>query len=215
MASSDAALDSIPMDMHRFCETRPCLYHLTATSNIDSIFAIREIVSAASILRGAGMEAHLRTKRAVHLPVEVNGRSILLRDQRPFHCGNCRFEGGWDCGDVLTALNERVFFWPGDLDGPIDYGVRHFERYAGEACSVLVVPTAELLASNADRTPQVCRYNSGSPRCTGGRGSPRGPQTFVQAESFAGTPGTVREVTFTERVILPKSTRVTDLRDWL
>jgi hypothetical protein len=65
------------------------------------------------------------------------------------------------------------------------------------------VTTSELLDANSESTAEFCRYNSGSPRYSGGRPSPRGPGTFVSAESFDGTPGSVAELVFRDSATLP------------
>ncbi len=131
---------------------------------------------------------------------------VELRDQDPFHAGNVAFDPGWGEGDVVELLNARVYFWPGSLDGPIDYGVRHFRRYESQRPAVLRVSFADLLACNPTAAPELCAYNSGAPRCSGGRKSPRGASTFVAPSSFDRPAGAVVEVTFPGPVILPGST---------
>ncbi len=98
-----------------------------------------------------------------------------------------------------------MFFWPGTHTGPNAYGRRHFARYAADDCVVLCIPTAALVTANPPPGPrlEVCRHNFGSPRCTTGRKSPRGPRTIVGLEDFDGTAGEVVEVTFLGRVNLP------------
>jgi hypothetical protein len=107
-------------------------------------------------------------------------------------------------------LNARVFFWPGGRVGPIDYGVRHFNRYASSKPAVIRVAFGDVLRANSGATPELCAYNSGAPRCSGGRKSPRGAETFVTAARFPRSPAEVREVTFVGSVALPESTEVAD-----
>jgi hypothetical protein len=113
---------------------------------------------------------------------------------------------------LLCQLNERVFFWPGGPDIS-DYGQRHFERYRAEKPVILRVPTSDLFEANPESVPEFCRFNSGSPRCTKGLGSPRGPSTFIQGTTADFSPGNVVEVTFLESVLLPHSTKVGDSPD--
>jgi len=203
------------MDIEQFCKLRPRLYHLTAASNVESIRQHSELVSASVVFQQADRTGDAHRKRFDHVTVRYRGKSIHMRDQRPLHARNCAMAKGMAFGDVVKMLNDRVFFWPGDARGPIDYGRRHFQRYADESCRVLVIPTRDVIEANLKRQPQFCLYNSGSPRCTSGRGSPRGRQTFLMAAEFEGTPGKVREVVWVEQVKLPESMRVTSARRWL
>lgn len=199
---------SMGFDLTRFAEARPRLYHLTARANLDGILRTGRLEAARVLMERAGDMSMLRQRRREHYRLRVDGREVVLRDQKPLHRGNIAFEGGFGFEDVVEALNRRVFFWPGDEEGPIDYGRRHFGRYGGEDCVVLVVPTAALLEANPDVQAEFCRFNSGSPRCTGGRGAPRGPRTFLPAHECPFSPGAVKEVTFREFVRLPAAGHV-------
>jgi len=134
--------------------------------------------------------------------------TTLLRDQSPLHQGNIALVGGYTYDDVIEQINRWIFFWPGTAEGPISYGVRHFERYREENPVILRMNIRSLLGSNPEVQPKFCRYNSGSPRCSNGAKSPRGPETFVPAGKFAETPGKVVEVTFEESIVLPADTTI-------
>lgn len=140
----------------------------------------------------------------------IDGEVIRIRDQTPLHKGNLSLPPSWSYEDLVELLNDRVFFWPGDADGPIDYGERHFAKYAGEFPVVLRVPTADVLAANPGAPPEFSRYNSGSPRWSGGRPSPRGPDTFLGVGEFGMPPSRVVEVAFASRVRLPDRTEIAD-----
>lgn len=205
MRGCGKAVSEDSVDIERFCRTRPRLYHLTSAANRLRIAREGVILPAAQVLEAAGLGSWIRRRRSEMLTVQVDGEPVDLRDQRPLHRGNIELEGGWRFDDVLASLNSHVFFWPGSTDLPIPYGGRHFGRYRGEGCQVLVVNTRDLLEANRELSPSFCRYNSGSPRCAGGRGSPRGPSTFLPAHDFVGTPSTVVEVVFGGPVRLPVS----------
>lgn len=188
------------MNLQKFLKVRPFLYHLTARSNAERLRSEPVIYSTASLAREVpdlGTPAVRRTSNA-----EIAG--VLVRDQAPLHVGNIEFTGGADFSDLLRLLNERVFFWPGDAERPVAYGARHFQRYEAEKPVVIRVPTAETVRLNASRAPELCRYNSGSPRCSGGKKSPRGFDTFIPVSQYSGTPGSVVEVTFVDMVRLPQ-----------
>jgi hypothetical protein len=107
-------------------------------------------------------------------------------------------------------LNDRVFFWPGISSGPISFGVRHFESYVADQPVILRVSTGALFDSNARARPSFCRFNSGSPRCSNGAASPRGPNTFVSCSKADFAPCNVAEVTFREKVVLPLTIEVSE-----
>lgn len=195
------------MELQRLIHLRPWLYHLTATSNLDRIRSTRCLFSAASIYEQAGQRDALRARRKRSDSIVVNGDTVIIRDQQPLHAGNMALSAGVGFEDFVAYLNRHVFFWPGDDDGPIGYGRRHFARYAGEDCHIVKVRTVDLIAANRDTPLLVSRCNSGSPRWSGGRAAPRGLATFVLAELFEGTAGRVVEVVFRNEVRLPGSTQ--------
>jgi hypothetical protein len=185
-----------------FLETRPRLFHLTAESNVERIRESGVLSPASHLLRSAGFARNIRRRRPGSLLIRDGDRRIHIRDQAPLHAGNVELAGGWSFEDLVEHLNDHVFFWPGD-DRPNDYGRRHFARYRDQDCRVLVFSTRGLLAANRDLPPRLCRFNSGSPRCTGGRRSPRGPDLFQLVDEYGGTAATVVEVVFRGEVRLP------------
>lgn len=193
-----------PPIIAKFIQLRPCLYHLTASANIARIAGAFALECAEALLRAGGAAQRLAKKRPELVRFQIDSDSVVIRDQAPLHEGNTQLEGGWSYEDVLRAENQRVFFWPGTLAGPNAYGRRHFARYANERPSpgLLRIDTAALFDMNPD--VEFCRYNSGSPRCSAGKRSPRGPGTFVSAASFPHPPSAVVEVTFRHQVQLPR-----------
>jgi len=200
-------LEAMALGFDDFIKRRPYLYHLTSQSNIASIKSTRELYSATNLLQIAGGEHLLRTKRASSVRLTVNGSTITLRDQEPLHAGNLQLRHGRTFGDIVEMLNNHVYFWPGDSSGPSKYGVRHYGRYekAGERLVMLRVSATELMSANPDNRPSFSRFNSGSPRCSGGKYSPRGDDTFQAESDFTGTPFSVVEVVFRGHVRLPGS----------
>lgn len=61
---------------------------------------------------------HCLETRQVAAPVTRNDRTILLRDQLALRRGQVGLTDGWTWNDLLTAINSRVFFWPGTAIGP-------------------------------------------------------------------------------------------------
>lgn len=184
--------------LDQFAGVRPFLYHLTAASNLARIRATQRLECAARLAEQAGCPALLGSKRATSIPLTIGEYTVSLRDQAPLHHGNVVFEDGWDLGRLISEINARVFFWPGTEEGPIPYGVRHFERYREEAPAIIRVATSAM-----PNGAEACGFNSGSPRCSRGVGSPRGPATYRPVEDSALTPGRVVEVTWRDAVVLP------------
>jgi hypothetical protein len=159
--------------------------------------------------RFPGDTAANRTRRCGFKPLTTDCGEVWLQTQRPLHEGNIKFAGGFGLEDVVGMLNSKVFFWPGTNSGPISYGIRHKQRNTWPSCAVtLRIPTADLLVSTKTGPAKFCPYNSGSPRCSDGKKSPRGPDTFSNALIFSRSAGKVIEVAFDDYVDLPPSTEL-------
>ena len=199
---------SMALDLKAFVALRPYAYHLTSASNLASIRESGQLKPAADLLEAANANEWLNRRRPDCIVVKVGRQEVVIRDQRPLHRGNLLLEAGFLFEDFVRLLNSHIYFWPGTAEGPNDYGRRHFARYEEESPAILRVPTADLLRANQDLRPRVCRFNSGSPRCVGGKRSPRSPRTFCEFSDFAGTASQVVELTFPAPITIPESTRV-------
>lgn len=164
--------------------------------------------SASRIASLAQSSHQIENKRALHLELAVGRDKVVLRDQKPLHAGNMRLPSKWKFGDFIDYLNRRVFFWAGTSCGPCSHGVRHLNRYQSEGPVMLRIPFDHLVASNGHTDPQFCKYNSGSPRCSYGTPSPRGPDTFVTAIDAPFGAANVVEVTYEDLANLPRGTEV-------
>jgi hypothetical protein len=191
-----------------YLKARPYLYHLTDSSNISRMARTGCIAPAIVLFERAARPDFLRRKRDTHERIRIGRDVIVIRDQAPLHKGNLSLPAGYTFEEFVESLNSRVFFWPGTAPSPISYGIRHFERYKNENPAILRLTFASLLLANTLANATFCRYNSGSPRCSYGARSPRGPQTFVPAAEFEGTPSQVVEVTFASELALPADTEV-------
>jgi hypothetical protein len=186
---------------------RPYAYHLTSVDNLSSIRATGRLESAATLIDMAGRPELSRQRRPRHVRIRVSGADVSLQGQGPLHEGNISFGEGWGLEDLVERLNDLVFFWPGWGDRINEYGQRHFKSTSWSECpAILRVNTAALWKENPILTPLFCRFNSGSPRCVDGRKSPRGPDTFLPADQFAGSCSEVAEMTFPKGVSLPNCT---------
>jgi hypothetical protein len=167
---------------------------------------------ANTVFRKAGRPELATQRRARHMVLVVGGSEVRVRDQSPLHEGNIDFESGWDFARLVEALNNRVYFWPGTADSPIDYGLRHMGRYLNEGPVVVKVPCRRMFALNPN--PLFCKFNSGSPRCTGGRKSPRGSATFQSHTDCNLAVSDIVEVTFEGVARLPDETELLTIGEW-
>lgn len=200
----------MPFHLSDFVTARPWLFHLTSRENLNRIRQTRALQCSTRLRSLATNPPPLTDKRRIHLQLDISGDVVLLRDQAPLHSGNMRLLDGWTFQDVIDDLNGRVFFWPGTTAGIISYGVRHYERYKEEQPVLIRVSSADVFAANSPRAPEFCRFNSGSPRCSGGIGSPRGPGTFVTATAADYSACKVVEVTFRGEMRLPARVQLAD-----
>lgn len=196
------------MDVDRYVEHQPYLYHLTDQSNLCRIREEKVLFCAAELMKRAGRTDLLRTRRQNHEPVEVNGSTVWLRDQEPLYRANIELTGGFTFEEFVETLNARVFFWPGKDKGPVRQGENHFGRYASERPAILRCHFQALRSHNPFAVPLFCAYNSGAPRTVSGKKSPRGPNTFLNACDSPRTPSKVVEVTFLGEIELPPDTEV-------
>jgi hypothetical protein len=183
---------------------RPYLYHLTAVSNLPSIATTRQLRCASALLADAGIAHRSSVRRLEHVAVSANAGSTMLRDQKPLIEGAIAFETGWDLARLVQHVNQHVFFWPGRSTGPIEPGMNHFERYRSEGPAILRFATAAM----SEESLRFSRYNSGAPRCSAGKYSPRGSATYLPAIEFRGTASEVVEVVAVGACMLPSSVEV-------
>ncbi len=175
---------------------RPYLYHLTAQRNLSSIRLSGTLRCAGALLKDAELQRLDGLRRLDQL--ELQG-GVLVRDQKPLSAGAIAFEDGWDLQRFVTHVNAHVFFWPGDASRPITAGMNHYARYAHEQPVILRFRVEAGILSQF----RFCRYNSGAPRCSGGRKSPRGSQTYLSADQFQGSASDVKEVVAVEKFSFP------------
>ena len=189
------------LDTRRLARIRPYLYHLTAEQNLGPMRQLSELRCARALLESANLGHLAAQRRTAHVALRSGADSLLIRDQKPLAAGAIAFETGWTFERFIAYVNEHVFFWPGDAAGPIKAGLNHYERYRGERLAIVRVPTVDFLPSQ----PAYSRFNSGAPRCSGGKHSPRGASTYLPAHLFDGNPSQVVEVVAVHSCPLPSS----------
>lgn len=194
-------------DLSDFAQVRPWVYHLTDGRNLAAIRHSQRLSTAAELLERAGRSAEMRQRRDQLVPVEVDGQTIVLKDQKPLALANADVSE-WSAGDFIEHLNRHVFFWPGTLQGPVKHGTRLFAAYNGAGIAILRVPTLDLLNANPRTAPLFCAFNSGAPRMQQGRRVRRGPDLFLPATAFPRRASEVVEMVFSSSMDLPSTTEV-------
>lgn len=191
------------MDLEKFIEKTPYLYHLTSQGNAVNIIEKKQLYSANQLItltRDEEIQNIKREKRKEHLIITVDGIEISIRDQQPISpvaLPKCLTQG-WTMADFLYHLNDRVFMWP-----TLKRLWSHFNRYVSENPVIFRFSTRDIIENNVH--VKFCRLNSGATRANshlGGKAPDRGENTFVSAEQFDRSPGKVAEVTFEHQCLI-------------
>jgi len=163
---------------------------------------------AAELIRRSGRHEWLQRRRTGAVPLEIDGETVVLKDQQPLILANVALTGGWTAEDFVGYLNQHVFFWPGTATGPLKQGARLLGRYEQTGPVVLRMRTEDIFAANSHHAPLFSPFNSGALRKQNGLPVARGPDLFAPAHRFPRTAGNVVEVTFRSAVHLPGTTCV-------
>lgn len=196
------------MELKQFIKIRPHIYHLTDKRNLDSILSTGKLLSTKKLVAASDLTSKkefLTTRRKDHEVITAGGVQYYIRDQRPLSLKI--LEGCLDKGvskeDFISYLNSKVFMW-GKMAGLES----HYARYIAQDENPIILRfnTEEVFTLN--KGPRFTRLNSGAPRSSsylGGKGSPRGLNTFESAADYSASAGTVNEVVFDEQCILPET----------
>ncbi len=185
------------MELEKFIEKTPYLYHLTSKQNALQIIKEKKLYSANQLIDMSGDEALKKTrreKRYNHLSFKIGDNEVSLRDQQPISLvalPKCLTDG-WKVDDFLDHLNARVFMWPS-----LKRLWAHYKRYQLEEPIIFRFSTKSILKANLH--VKFCRLNSGATRANsylGGIAPHRGPNTFLSAEDYNLSISSVAEVTF-------------------
>jgi hypothetical protein len=196
------------MDKQSFIEKTPYLYHLTDKRNLPLIKEQRTLYSTAEIIALSGLEngdEFLRIRRPEHSIVNVNGKSVYIRDQRPLNKAleNC-LTHSWKPAQFIYHLNSRVFMWPN-----LKRLWTHYGRYVNENPIIFRFDTSVILELNDQA--ELSDINSGATRpsgALGGKAAARGKNTFKKIEDCDYRIGKVAEVTFPGFCVLPANFKI-------
>jgi len=198
------------MDIEKFIERCPDLYHLTNPVNLNSIlsdFTLRSTTILAALFEVQDLGKYLRARRTGHeQPIfSKNNFEFCPRDQDPLRDDWLQLEEGITPDEYRYLLNSKVFFWARESDLK-----RHYKRYKelDQNPCIFRVSTADLFNVNSI-PPMFCYFNSGmTSHWT--RGLPvRGTSSFNLAANYSRGPSSVTEVTFEGTCRLPNSIYLT------
>lgn len=185
------------MEIEKFIQDRPYLYHLTSKENALKIINQKRLYSTNRLIDLSGNPDYKKIKRERrigHKEIIIDNKSYFLRDQRPISelaLSKC-LTHNWKVADFLEHLNDRVFMWP-----TLERLWRHYNRYAGENPVIFRFLSNEILELNPHA--RFCRLNSGATRANsylGGKAPDRGPDTFLLATNYNLSVRSIAEVTF-------------------
>lgn len=138
----------------------------------------------------------------------LDGLPVIIRDQDRLRLGQVEFSDNVTLESYVKYLNQWVYFWPGDHQGPRQNARALAEANDDEQIVVVRVPFNRLVQLNPACPPHFAACNSGSPRFSGGRPAKRDHSTHRRPGAFQGTASTVVEVAFKDRAALPEVTEL-------
>ncbi|MFK8015712.1 MAG: hypothetical protein AB8G17_09760 [Gammaproteobacteria bacterium] len=194
----------MPFTIDRFLKLRPFVYHTTSARSFITIQNDGLLKSATKMLEGTKFENVLEERRSDSIEFEIDGKTVILRDNRPLLPGSLALPDGWSLADWLRELNSWVFLWPGDSERPIGRGRSHYARYAAQSdVIVLRLPLVDLTSTNPDNPLYLTSCNSGAARHHNGRPATRGPRIFQTPSSACFAARDSVEVTFRDSIRIP------------
>lgn len=171
--------------------------------NLPRILEGRRLEPAIALMRAAGREDLARARRLRDTSITIGSEQVILRNQEPLIEANLLLDAGWAFEDLIEYLNAHVYFWPGTSQSLDPLGSSFLSKYQHADVSILRLKLSSVTKANPGLPPLFSKYNTGAGRHSGGKPSPRGPNTFVPAGRFKGTRSEIREVGFHGPVILP------------
>lgn len=175
------------------------LYHFTYCDNLPFIRQDGALLPAAELLDACGLGGCKSEKRrdSCTLP---DGR--ILRDQKPLQAGHIDFAPDFTMANLVALINAHVFFWHRFIP-------TFANKYRDNA--LICCDLADVKKRNSGKAALCCQYNSGAPRTSHGKKSPRGPNTF---ESLDDVWRSCKEVVFYGKVRLPDNYEVMMPEEW-
>lgn len=199
------------MEVEAFQQLRPFLWHLTTRDNWISVRKRADggdytLSSTATLHAEASSPGFkLGEARSECQTLSLPWGNALIRDQAQLVNSEKQlgFPEDWDLGRYCGWLNEFVFFWPGNQDGPVTpAGKKHFRYHLrkSEVKLTFLKVDAEKAVNAYDGD---VLFSSGSLGAPSGRKKivPRGPSALVTAGEIE-VPSKVVEIAFRDELVL-------------
>lgn len=180
-------------------------YHVTFEVNLQSIRNLRILRPASTLLEGTEHFRWTRERRIRDVMIRMQGERILLRNQIPLDPASIDLGTTATLQDYVACLNSYVFFWPGTCSGPIQGGLRLFERNGGQRSMVIRTETRSLIDANPTAPIYVTTCNSGATWIEGGNRVCRSPEIFRRLDRSAEVVANIHEICFRASVHLPEN----------
>lgn len=180
---------------------RPLLYHFTRMSNLASITASDQLLSASALCPQSSLERR-------RSPVEVSRMHGTATLNPHLRIADSMMEEGVTQEEFRSWLNRHVFFWPTAKDCRKMLEVYRRREPDGRFC-VLALDTGAFLAAHYSDV-RVTKYDSGSsPRFPHRCSYRKSPRMFLPLEQFMSVDrpdvpiavGEIREVLVDSRVL--------------
>lgn len=194
------------MRISDFIETWPYLFHVTVSTNLPAIQALRKLFTAEHLLNGAGLEKVGESRRENDVTVQFAGFPIVIRSQQPLNSECLELDSEWTLFDYVQALNRRVYFWPGTETGLLEDGKKLILSQKTKGSAILRIPTSSLFTINGHVPSFFSPHNTGAAWCEDGKKSHRGSGSFLSCDQFKEDATNVVEAGFEGTTKLPSDT---------
>lgn len=198
--------------LEEFVTWSPYIYHVTRSANLARLRRTRALMSAGELLRLAGRLDLLCERRAADVVLAIEGETVILRDQARLVLRSLELAEDVSVEDCVEYLNQWVFLWPGELDGPRGRAKALLEADRASDAALLRFRTRDLLVTNPDVVLHFCDRNSGAARHHSGKKAQRNLHMHRRAGLFRGSPSGVVEVAVEKAVLVPESAELSDPR---
>ena len=180
----------------RIASEFPCLYHFGPVANRAQIERCRTLFSADLIRAFGATTLEPPERRLRRADVETSFGNFVLNDQEALKYGHVKDPDSLPESEFVHLLDQLTFFWPGNIDGPIEMGKNFRNRYSNQGDKLLEVmlDTRPFFAVNHRWRIFISTCNSGAPRSNPNAVIYRGYKTFQPLYGYTGSVKDIKEI---------------------